>query len=72
MLVASGPLSVAEQEGFYMFLCNGLSEYVAPADDIGLTTTSLNVLWRGDIVATYDRTRVIAASREPLMPPLFG
>ena len=73
-LLASCPLPTGDQAcgGFYVFLCNGHSELVAPADAVRLTSRCLHVLWCDEIVATYDRAEVIAASREPLMPPLYG
>ena len=61
-----------EEDGFYVFLCNGHAEFVVPADSLSVSASKVNLFCKGKVVATFDRASVIAATRQPLMPPLFG
>jgi hypothetical protein len=71
----SAPLRTSVNESsecYYVYLCSGEVQAVAPADSLELSSSELAILLDGATVASFPRSLVFSCSRTLQSSPVLG
>jgi len=71
----SAPLRANLDDGsgcYYVYLCSGEVQAVAPADSMELSSSELAIRLRGATVASFPRSLVFSCSRTLQSGPILG
>jgi hypothetical protein len=64
--------SVDDSGCYYVYLCSGEMQAVAPADSMELSSSELAIRLHGATVASFPRSLVFSCSRTPQSGPILG